>query len=269
MAVDLTRAPVEERVVERPPEQPFLVRTSRWAVRFRRTVLFGWLVLLIAGGFASTRLSPLLSNNFGVPGTDSARAARILTRRFGDRSDGEYLLVFATRRALDPPLRAQLQAAVARAVKQVPSARAGAVQPAGAHVLYDTVASQLDLRTAKTDTAILRRALHLPPGVRAYVSGQAAIQHDLDPVFGGDLRHGEFLIALPVALTVLLLVLGLSAVVTLPLLLAGATIATTLGLAFAVLAGLLRVVREGGNAWRASLPLAPFLAAGALIAVIT
>ena len=45
--------------------------------------------------------------------------------------------------------------------------------------------------------------------------------------------------------------------------------ALALGIAFAALAGLLRVVREGGTAWRASLPLAPFLAAGALMAVIT
>src|SRR5207237_10872691 len=38
MAVGLTRAPVEDRAAERPPEQPFLARTSRWAVRLRRTV---------------------------------------------------------------------------------------------------------------------------------------------------------------------------------------------------------------------------------------
>ena len=44
--------------------------------------------------------------------------------------------------------------------------------------------------------------------------------------------------------------------------------ALALGLTFAAFAGLLRVVREGGTAWQASLPLAPFLAAGALLAVI-
>jgi leader peptidase (prepilin peptidase)/N-methyltransferase len=44
--------------------------------------------------------------------------------------------------------------------------------------------------------------------------------------------------------------------------------ALALGLAFAALAGLVRIIREGGTAWRASLPLAPFLAAGALFAVI-
>ena len=44
--------------------------------------------------------------------------------------------------------------------------------------------------------------------------------------------------------------------------------ALALGLAFAALAGLLRVIRDGRAAWRASLPLAPFLAVGALLAVI-
>jgi leader peptidase (prepilin peptidase) / N-methyltransferase len=58
----------------------------------------------------------------------------------------------------------------------------------------------------------------------------------------------------------LLLVLGLDG---------NALRALTLGIAFAALAGLLRVVREGGTAWGASLPLAPFLAAGAVMAVIT
>lgn len=57
----------------------------------------------------------------------------------------------------------------------------------------------------------------------------------------------------------LLLVLGLDG---------NALRALALGLAFAAVAGLLRVIRDGGTAWRVSLPLAPFLAAGALIAVI-
>jgi putative drug exporter of the RND superfamily len=220
--------------VERPPDGRLLARTTRWALRFRRTVLLARLLFLIAGGLASTRLSPLLSNNFGVPGTDSARAATLLAGHFGDRSDGEYLLVFATPRPLDPPSRLQLQAAVDRAASRVPTAHAGPVQAAGRHVLYDIVVSQLDLARAKTYSALLRRALRPPAGVHAYLTGQAAIQHDLDPVFSSDLRHGEFSIAIPVALAVLLLVLGLSAIVTLPLLFAGATIATTLGLVFAI-----------------------------------
>src|SRR6478752_4096379 len=214
--------------------EPLLARTTRRALRYRWSVLAVWLVVLIAGGVASTRLSPLLSNGFGVPGTDSARAATILEQHFGDRGDGEYLLVFTTRRPIDPRLRVQLQATIDRAVLRVPSARAAPVHIAGRQVLYDTVVSQLDLGRAKSYTARLRRALRPPQGVRAYVTGQAAIQHDLDPVFSSDLRHGEFAIALPAAFAVLLLVLGLSAIVTLPLLFAAATIAATLGLVFVV-----------------------------------
>ena len=44
--------------------------------------------------------------------------------------------------------------------------------------------------------------------------------------------------------------------------------ALALGLVLAALAGLALVVRRGRTAWRTSLPMAPFLALGALLAVI-
>ena len=214
--------------------EPVLARIARCVVRFRYAVLATWLALLILGGIASTRLGPLLANGFVVPHTDSQRAATILTRSFGDRSDGEYLLVFRARRPIEGALEARVQAAVDRAARSVPSARAGSVQAAGRSVLYATIVSRLDLAHAKTDSVLVRRALRPPVGVQAYVSGQAAIQRDLDPVFSRDLHHGEFAIAIPAALLVLLLVLGVSAIVTLPLLFASATISATLALVFAV-----------------------------------
>ncbi|HWX09804.1 MAG TPA: hypothetical protein VNY33_07490, partial [Gaiellaceae bacterium] len=114
-AARLARAPAEQVSLD----EPFLARTTRRALRFRGAVLVAWLVLLIAGGLASTRLAPLLSNGFGVPGTDSARAATILERHFADRGDGQYLLVFSTRRPLDPQLRTELQRAIDRAARRV------------------------------------------------------------------------------------------------------------------------------------------------------
>ncbi len=79
------------------------------------------------------------------------------------------------------------------------------------------------------------RALGRPPGVEhVYVTGAAAIQHDLDPVFNADLRHGELMIALPVALLVLLAVFGFSFAVTIPLLFAACTITGTLGIVYGV-----------------------------------
>jgi len=61
MAVGLSRARAEGLTAERPLEEPLLARITRWALRFRRGVLVTWLVLLIAGGFASTRLGALSS----------------------------------------------------------------------------------------------------------------------------------------------------------------------------------------------------------------
>jgi putative drug exporter of the RND superfamily len=203
-------------------------------LRLRWIVLGIWLAALVAGGFASTRLSGLLSNDFAVAGTDSAQAQSILQQRFGDRSDGEYLVVFRTTRAANRPLLARLQRTVDRAVAAVPTARAGPLRVVGSHVVEGTVVSRLDLARAKASTAALERALGEPSGAHVYVSGQAAIQHDLDPIFSQDLRRGEFAIAIPVALFVLLLVLGVSAIVSLPLVFAAATIAATLGLVFLV-----------------------------------
>ena len=215
-------------------ERGLLPRTTRCVLRIRYVVVAFWLAALLAGAVASLHLRPLLANGFAVPHSDSQIAAGILTQHFGDRSDGEYLVVFTDDRPVSPAVRSRVQVALERAVHTVPSARAGPVVKAGRFLLYAAVDSRLDFARAKRESAQLGRALHPPAGVRAYVSGQAAIQRDLDPVFASDLHRGEFEIALPATLVVLLLVLGVSAVVTLPLLFAGATIAATLGLVFAV-----------------------------------
>lgn len=59
------------------------------------------------------------------------------------------------------------------------------------------------------------------------MTGAAAIQSHLDPIFNGDLRRGES-IAIPIAIAVLLTVLGLSFAVTIPLLFAACTVFVTL-----------------------------------------
>ena len=76
-------------------------RWTRLVLPMRWPVLGPWLVVLIAGGLASNRLGVLLSNGFGVPGSDSAQAQAVLARQLGDRSDGEYLIVFKSERPPD------------------------------------------------------------------------------------------------------------------------------------------------------------------------
>jgi putative drug exporter of the RND superfamily len=200
---------------------------TRLVVRFRWPVLVAWLVILLIGGFAFTRLNSLLSNEFSVPGTDSERARGILERHFGDRSDGAFTVVFRLRDGVDRRAYLRLQRDLDRAARVVPHSAARRLVPAGRHLLYGDVVSTLPLAKAKGYTDDLYRVLP-HGGVQSYVTGQAAIQHDLDPIFSQDLRKGE-MIALPIAVLVLLAVFGLSVAVTMPFIFAACTVMATLG----------------------------------------
>jgi RND superfamily putative drug exporter len=207
-------------------------RWTRLMLRYRWVVVAAWLVVLVGGGWSATKLSALLSNTFTMPGTDSESARTILKEHYGDRSDGAFTIVFSVPDSRDPQQRVLLQRRMAAAAKLVPSGRAQPLVPGGSHVLYGDITSTLDLAKAKAYTDDILRKLPQGGGVHSYVTGQAAIQHDLDPIFDEDLRKGEFQIAIPIALLVLLLVFGLSWSVTIPLLFAACTIEGTLGLVY-------------------------------------
>jgi RND superfamily putative drug exporter len=207
---------------------------TRFVLRRRWLVLAGWLAVLLAGGYASARITPLLSNSFVVPGTDSERARTVLSRRFGDRPDGSYTVVFAVRDSGDPSLLARLQRDVDRAARAVPTGRPTQLQIAGSDVVYGDVVSTLNLAEARHHSDALLRALGRPAGVeRTYVTGAASIQHELDPIFNQDLRKGEG-IAVPIALLVLVAVFGLSLSVTIPFIFAACTITGSLGVLYGV-----------------------------------
>jgi RND superfamily putative drug exporter len=203
-------------------------RWTRVVLRFRWPILTGWLVVLLAGGFAFTHLSSLLSNEFSVPGTDSERARTILERHFGDRSDGAFTVVFRLRDGLDRAAYVRLQRDLDRAARVVPDSTPRRLVPAGRNIVYGDIVSTLSLAKAKGYADDLYRALPHGDGVQSYVTGQAAIQHDLDPIFSKDLRKGE-MIALPIAVLVLLAVFGLSVAVTMPFIFAACTVMATLG----------------------------------------
>jgi RND superfamily putative drug exporter len=201
-------------------------------IHYRWAVLAAWLLMLVGGGWSATKLSALLSNSFTMPGTDSERARTILKEHYDDRSDGAFTIVFSVPDSRDPRQRLLLQRRMAAAAELVPSGRAQPLVPGGPHVLYGDITSTLELADAKGYTDDLLAKLPQGDGVRSYVTGQAAIQHDLDPIFDQDLRKGEFQIAIPIALLVLLVVFGLSWAVTIPLLFAACTIEGTLGLVY-------------------------------------
>src|SRR5919198_4240718 len=204
-------------------------RWTRLILRYRWPVLVVWLVVLLGGGYASGKLSALLSNTFTMPGTDSERARAILEQHYGDRSDGAFTVVYRVPNANNPAVRVRLQRDLVRAAREVPTGRPRPLVRGSDHVLYGDIVSTLNLADAKGYTDDILQKLPRGNGVEPFVTGQAAIQHDLDPIFNEDLKKGELFIAVPIALLILLLVFGLSASVTIPLLFAACTIMGTLG----------------------------------------
>src|SRR5690349_9757812 len=163
---------------------------TRVVLRFRWPILGAWLVILLVGVVATAKLPALLSNTFTVPGTDSERARTILQDHFGDRSDGEFLVIYKVRNGT-AGVRLKLERSIREAATAVPSGRATGLREAKGGVLYGSILTTLNLAKAKGYTDDIRSALRAPPGVDAYVSGQPAIQRDLDPVFSRDLTRGE------------------------------------------------------------------------------
>jgi RND superfamily putative drug exporter len=199
-----------------------LERLARAVVRARIVVLALWLTALVAGVIATSRLSPYLAGSFAVPGTESDHARQLLQRRFGERPDGTFTVVFRTRRSNG------LAARLTRAATVVPTGHAGKLRRSGG-IVFGDISTSLDLQHAKRYTDDLRHALRGTPA--ALVTGQPAVQADLDPVFAADLHRGEA-IAVPLTLLVLIALFGLSVAVAVPFLVAACTIATTLGLVF-------------------------------------
>jgi RND superfamily putative drug exporter len=206
---------------------------TRFVLRWRWPVLAVWLAALVAGFYGSTKLAALQSNVFSVPGSDSETVRSVLERHFGERSDGSFTVVFRVANSGDPAEQARLQRVLDRAARVVPTGHAEPLRAGGSSVFYADVVSTLRLADAKGYTDDLYRAVGQPAGTTAYVTGAAAIQHDLDPIFNQDLTRGES-IAIPIALAVLVAVLGLSFAVTIPFIFALCTIFGTLGLVYVV-----------------------------------
>ena len=212
---------------------------ERWAgrlLRRRALVVACWLAVLACGAVAALDLPSHLSNSFAVPGSDSEHARTILARAFGERPESTFTVVFAAQHGLDPRGKRRLRARLALAAARLPDARLGPLRPGGG-IYYAELDTRLPAQAAKGYTPALRAALDQRDGPRAYLTGQPAIQHDLDPILAVDLRRGTA-IAVAVALLVLLAVLGPTVAVVLPFALAAATAAATL----VVVDGLARVL---------------------------
>ncbi len=202
-------------------------RVTRFVLRNRLAVVAAWAITFAVCGLASLQLSDLLTNRFTLPGTDTRRAERILEEHFGQRTTGSFTVVAeadGNAAALVPRVRA----AAERAAGELPTGRVVSVAALSDDVVAAQIVSALEPADSKGRTEAMRAAAGSIPGAEVLVTGQAAVEHDLDPVFADDLARGE-LIAVPIALLILVVTFGTLAFL-LPFAFAVLTIPTTLGL---------------------------------------
>jgi uncharacterized membrane protein YdfJ with MMPL/SSD domain len=204
-------------------------RWTRTMIRYRWAVVAVWTMVFLAALVAISGLADLLTNRFSLPGTDTARAERILEDHFGQKTTGSFTIVVRGEPGTSPALAAPVQQAATRASAELPTSEVASVQPISDSVVTAQIVSNLEPADAKGYTDEMRAAVGEIPGAEALVSGQAAIEHDLDPVFNNDLKVGELYIAIPIALLILVFVFGTLAFL-LPFIFAAAAIPTTLGI---------------------------------------
>ena len=182
------------------------------------------IAVVVLGLAGSLRLGPLLTTGFSLPGTDSARVNQVLVSHYGQRSNAVFVLIAKGDHAL-----ARDRRAAGQATRLLPGGRVDSVTrlPSGAAAAF--VTSRLSGSAAAAEIGALRHRL----GADVFVTGDAAIQHDMGPVLSRDLRVGELYLAVPAALVILLLVFG-TASALLPFLFAAATIPPALGIAWGV-----------------------------------
>ncbi len=208
-------------------------------VRWRFVVLSLWILVTLLGVISATRLPALLSTSLTVPGSTSARANQILAHDFHDNIEGSF--------AVAVPGVGKSSGEAHRLMAEV---RLAADRLSGASItqervvdstLYVNVDTPMSLAHAAAETGAFRLALRAKGVSDALVTGPPALQHDLTPILGSDLRRGE-VVTLVVALLVLLMAFGFSWAVALPFLVAGATMSASLLALYAIARSITMVV---------------------------
>ena len=173
-----------------------MARWARTMIRFRWAVLAVWLVAVLAAGAASSGLSNLLTNRFALPGSESEQAANILKNDFGQKPEGSFSLVVQGPAGSSAGNVPKARAAAERAAAQLPTGKVAGTRAVSSTVVTATIVSQLQTADAKLHTDAMRKAAGPIPGAKTYLTGQSAIEHDLDPVQNHDLLVGELFIAI-------------------------------------------------------------------------
>jgi RND superfamily putative drug exporter len=206
-----------------------LGKFTHLVIRFRVLVIALWIAVAVFGIFASAGVNAKLSTSLAVPGSDSTKAEEITVEHFGENSEGTFTVVYPFTHATTDEIDA-LKAKVARAAAAIPTGKVIQTKVLEG-ILYTGIGTSLNLKEAAQVTEQLRSALAEQGLSQAMVTGPPAIQGDFEPILSADLRGGG-LLAVVIAIAILVIVFGLSRVVVIPFITAGATIAAAISVVY-------------------------------------
>jgi putative drug exporter of the RND superfamily len=210
---------------------------SRFVLRHKGAVVMFWLVVLLAGGAASAKLSSRLSPSFALPGAASYQANQQILRLYGNGGNGypEVAVVRlpAGQDASSPDIRQALGRAFAAVTTQISALRVADYASTGDRaflgrdgrttygLVFTPYTGELSPPSLGPQVTAAMTP-YLPAGSTVTVTGMNELQS------GGQAKEGfgllaETLLAGVAALTVLALVFG-SALALVPLLVAAVTI---------------------------------------------
>jgi RND superfamily putative drug exporter len=206
-----------------------MARWTKTVIQHRLVTIGIWLAILLTGLLASAHLREHLSVSLETPGSQSAQADAILNKEFGENTQGTFTVIYKYKESTPAEIQSYKEALISAVQTIEPSHITQ--QRAFGGVLIASIATSLPLLDAAALTDTLRKAI-LAQGLNgALVTGPPAINRDVSPVLAQDLRNGQ-IGAIAIALFFLVLILGISLAVLLPILFAAASISLTLILVY-------------------------------------
>ncbi len=220
------------------PAAGLVAGVARWSVAHRRTVIVGWIVLLLGSLGLSGAIGANYVTNFSLPGTDSQRAVDLLKQDFPAQAGDADQIVFSVPRGsvTDAATRARVQPILQQIARLPhvtsvisPYSAAGARQISrSGSVAFATV--NFDENAAGLPTAATQRVINVAesagsPQLQVALGGQA-IEQAQRPAFGVATAVG-----LLAAIVVLLITFGSAVAMGLPILTALLGLGTGIGLA--------------------------------------
>ncbi|MSW03531.1 MAG: MMPL family transporter [Actinobacteria bacterium] len=205
------------------------MRWVRIVIRNRLAITGIWILVVVAGAFASAHIGGRLTTSLEVPGSESATADAILASHFGENTQGSFTVLY--KYATSTPAQIQeFKSAIEKAAQVIPDSDV-AQQRAMGGVLLASITTPLRLLDAASYTQALRKAVAAQGLTGALITGPPAINHDVSPILASDLHRGQ-VVAIVMALLLLILMLGLSFAVVIPLIFAAASISLALGMVY-------------------------------------